>query len=138
MSTSMKCLPIFRIAAACALLTCARIAPALAESQNPGHGEEIFAIVMGVTTPFGTFGLLKHLEGIPGVEKVTFSLRRGLADIIVKPGAFVSDEQIRQAILSASYSPGDIIRPDGSNAMHGTADDEPDGSEPLSPISARY
>lgn len=70
--------------------------------------QEVFVIVKGVTNPFATFGLLKHLEQIPGVEHVTFSLLHGLADLRLKPGAQVTDAEIRQAIRSASYTPGDV------------------------------
>lgn len=70
--------------------------------------QEVLVIVKGVTNPFAQFGLIKHLQQIPGVEQATFNLLRGLADIRLKPGAQVTDAEIRQAIRSASYTPGDI------------------------------
>lgn len=62
----------------------------------------------GVAVPFSVFGIIKRLKEIPGVEHVSFNLSQGLADIRVKPGAQISDDQIRQAVVDASYTPGDI------------------------------
>lgn len=73
-------------------------------------GEEILAVVKGVTNPFTQFGLIQHFRRIPGVDDVHFNLLHGLADIKLKPGAQVSDDEIRRAIRSASYTPGDITR----------------------------
>ena len=64
--------------------------------------------VMGVVSPGSSFGLLKHLGGIPGVAEVHFDLLHGLARVQLKPGATVTDAQLREAVRSASYTPGDI------------------------------
>lgn len=82
-----------------------------ADQTNTDHTQEVLVIVKGVTNPFTQFGLIKHLEQIPGVEHVTFNLLHGLADIRLKPGAQVTDAEIQQAIRSASYTPGDITWP---------------------------
>jgi hypothetical protein len=76
-------------------------------------GGEAEVTVMGVVAPFATFGLTKHLMGIPGVAQVRFDLLHGIAHMRLQPGAVVTDEQIRAAVRSASYTPGDIrwIRP---------------------------
>lgn len=79
-----------------------------AESPNPMSSHEAIAVVKGVAVPFSVFGIIKRLEQIPGVEQVSFNLSQGLADIHVKPEARVTDDQIRQAIVDASYTPGDI------------------------------
>ena len=69
---------------------------------------EAIVVVKGVAVPFSVFGIIKRLEQIPGIEHVSFNLSQGLADILVKPGAQVSDDEIRQAVVDASYTPGDI------------------------------
>lgn len=83
--------------------------PALADAPAPPAGEALVT-VMGVVTPYATFGLLKHLDGIAGVATVTFDLATGVADVHLRPGATVTDDQFRAAIRSASYTPGDIRR----------------------------
>ena len=81
-----------------------------AEPPQDNGGQEILVVVKGVTNPFTQFGLLKHFQGIPGADDVHFNLLRGVADIKLKPGAQVSDDEIRRAIRDASYTPGDITR----------------------------
>jgi copper chaperone CopZ len=71
-------------------------------------GGEALVTVMGVVAPFATFGLTKHLMGIPGVRQVRFDLLHGVADVTLQPGAVVTDKQIREAVRSASYTPGEI------------------------------
>ncbi|MDA8249821.1 MAG: hypothetical protein M0Z28_11670 [Rhodospirillales bacterium] len=71
-------------------------------------GGEALMTVMGVVAPGATFGLLKHLGGIPGVEQVHFDLLHGMATVRLLPGATVSDEQLRAAVRGASYTPGEI------------------------------
>lgn len=74
----------------------------------PAPEHEALVIVKGVATPFSVFGLIRRLHQIQGVESVTFDLSVGLADMKFKPDANVSDQEIRQAILNASYTPGSI------------------------------
>jgi copper chaperone CopZ len=71
-------------------------------------GDEVQVIVKGVAVPYSVFGVISRLEQIPGVANVSFDMRHGLADIKFKPGAHVTDEQLREAIKNASYTPGDI------------------------------
>ena len=93
-----------RIGAAGLLLALALTGAALAAEP----GGEALVTVMGVVSPGSSFGLLKHLGGIPGVAEVHFDLLHGLARVRLKPGAAVSDEQLREAVFSASYTPGPI------------------------------
>lgn len=69
---------------------------------------EALATVKGVTLAFSLYGLIESLMSIPGVAHVEFDMERGLADIRLKPGATVTDAQIRQAITNASFTPGEI------------------------------
>ncbi len=90
------------------------VPPAMAADQAPvkpalppGYGE-VQVVVLGVTAPFFTFGLVKRFEQIPGVEHASFNLKRGTADVIVKPGATVTDDDLRHAVRNASFSIGSI------------------------------
>lgn len=71
---------------------------------------DILVTVWGVIAPVATFGLIKNLEAIPGVAQASFDLRHALATIEVKPGATVTDGQLRAAVRSASYTPREITR----------------------------
>lgn len=73
----------------------------------PGYGE-VQVTVLGVTAPFFVFGIVKRLEQIPGVEHASFNLKRGTADVVLKPGATVTDDDLRRAVRSASYTIGPI------------------------------
>lgn len=87
-------------------------APAIAGGPTGAvSGQDILVIVKGVATPFSVFGLIHRFDQIPGVEQVSFDLSQGLADLRLKPGAQVTDEEIRRAVRSASYTPGEISRP---------------------------
>ena len=66
--------------------------------------------VWGVIAPVATFGLIKNLEAIPGVAEASFDLRHALATVRIKPGATVTDDQLRAAVRSASYTPREIAR----------------------------
>ena len=91
-------------AIAAGLLASATIGAAAAAEP----GGEALVTVKGVVAPGASFGLLKHLGGIPGVEDVQFDLLHGQARVRIKRGAVVTDEQLRDAVRSASYTPGPI------------------------------
>lgn len=81
--------------------------PSTRPALPPGYGE-VKVVVLGVTAPFFTFGLVKRFEQIPGVEHASFNLLRGTADVVLKPSANVSDDDLRRAVRNASYSIGSI------------------------------
>lgn len=68
-------------------------------------------VVWGIIAPGSTFGLIKNLEAVPGVDHVTFDLRHALATIEIRHGVTVTDSQLRTAVKSASYTPREITRP---------------------------
>ncbi len=76
----------------------------------PSSGETVEMIVLGVVSPGATFGLTRHLLGIPGVQQMRFDLQHGLATMHLAPGAVVTDAQLRDAVRGAAYTPGDIHR----------------------------
>jgi hypothetical protein len=86
----------------------------LAAAAEPS-ASTVQMVVLGVVSPGATFGLVHHLLGIDGVRSVTFDLEHGLATMQVAPGAGVSDEQLRAAVRSASYTPGEIRRMPGGS-----------------------
>jgi hypothetical protein len=110
-----------RWAAAGVIAALAAAGPVLADPPAAPAGEALVT-VMGVVTPYATFGLLKHLRGIPGVESATFDLAHGIADVHLRAGATVTDDQLRAAIRSASYTPGEI------RWMSETSENRPGGS----------
>lgn len=84
---------------------------ALAATGTAGANEpggEALVVVKGVVSPGSSFGLLKNLGAIKGVADVRFNLLHGLADVRLQPGAVVTDDQLRAAVRSASYTPGGI------------------------------
>lgn len=92
-----------------AVIICLRCVVALgADSPTAAHKPEVLIVVMGVTTPFATFGLIHRFEQIAGVESVTFNLLHGIADVTLRPGAVVTDDEFRRAVRNASYTPGPI------------------------------
>jgi copper chaperone CopZ len=96
--------------------------PAAAQAAASPAGApagEVQVTVLGVTAPFFTFGIVKRLEQIPGVQHASFNLLHGRADVQLKPGAVVTDDELRQAVRSASYSIGGIHwirRPDAAGS----------------------
>ena len=109
----------FRRRAGGALVAAILAAPAIA--APPPAGSEALVTVKGIVAPFAVFGLVHNLQQIPGVERVTFNLAHGLADVTIRAGATVTEEQIRAAVHKASYTPGEIrwvapgaaVRPSG-------------------------
>ncbi len=64
--------------------------------------------VLGVAIPFTSFGIIHRLQTVPGVASVQFNLKEGEAILTLKPGAYITDEILRDAVRDASYSPGKI------------------------------
>ena len=73
----------------------------------PGYGE-VQVTVLGVTAPFFVFGIVARLGQVPGVAHVSFNLLHGIADVTVKPGANITDDDLRHAVRNASYTAGPI------------------------------
>ena len=79
-------------------------------AEAPAPGGTVEMTVLGVVSPSATFGLTRHLLGIPGVRAMRFDLQHGLATMQLAPDATVTDEQLREAVRGAAYTPGDIHR----------------------------
>ncbi len=85
--------------------------PALGANSESDSCDRLHMVVWGIIAPGSTFGLIKNLEAVPGVDRVTFDLRHALATIEIHHGTTVSDSQLRAAVKSASYTPREIDRP---------------------------
>lgn len=108
-------------AVAVAAATASVAGPALgASSQTTAACSTALVTVWGVIAPSSTFGLIKNLTGVPGVDKVSFDLRHALATVQIRPGTTVTDDQLRATVRSASYTPREIRRlstcPDAGSA----------------------
>ena len=111
MLRAIFCLPV--------LFLCLKAPPVLgADPSGTVPEREALVIVKGVATPFSVFGLIRRFNQIPGVESATFDLSQGLADVKFKPGAAVSDEDIRRAVRDASYTPGPIRWKQAAPVIH--------------------
>lgn len=77
-------------------------------SAPPGYGE-VHVIVLGVTSPFSTFGLGRRFLEVPGVAKMRFIMEEGRAVLWLKPGAQVSEDELRKAVRNASFTTDRII-----------------------------
>lgn len=94
-----------------ALMAASLAGPAFGANAETTTGcSETLVTVWGVIAPVATFGLIKNLEAVPGVERASFDLRHALATVQIRPGATVTDDQLRAAVRSASYTPREISR----------------------------
>lgn len=64
--------------------------------------------VQGMACAFCVEGLRNTLAALPGVDKVTVSLKNNLARLELDPQNAPDSEAIRQAILDAGFTPGDV------------------------------
>lgn len=94
------------LAFAVALFLSAPVAPSWAGGST-AQGT-IVAKVDGMSCPFCTYGLRKELLTIPGVKDVQVSLVKSEATLQLDPGSNVTDDQIRQAVHQAGFSPAAI------------------------------
>jgi len=64
--------------------------------------------VQGMACAFCVEGLRKTLTELPGVDKVTVSLKNNLARLELDPQHAPDSDAIKQAILDAGFTPGDV------------------------------
>jgi len=62
----------------------------------------------GVTSPRGFFNVTVRVYQIPGVEWVKYDLRQSKITLDFAPGTTGTVEQVRNAMSSAGYKPGDV------------------------------
>ena len=64
--------------------------------------------VQGMACAFCVEGLRKTLTALPGVDKATVSLKNHLARLELDPQNAPATEAIKQAIVDAGFTPGDV------------------------------
>ena len=86
--------------------------PVLAQETNsPDSTQQIIVRVDGASCPFCAFGLEKRLSHLEGVAQVRMERKEGKAIVILKKGAKVSEQALRQAVDEAGFTPREIIFP---------------------------
>jgi len=66
--------------------------------------------VDGLSCPFCTYGLEKHLKKVVGVEGVDINMKSGEAIVRLRSGAQVDDAALRQAVKKAGFTARGITR----------------------------
>jgi len=86
--------------------------PVLAQETNShDSAQQIIVRVDGASCPFCAFGLEKRLGHLEGVAQVRIEMKDGKAIVILKKGAKVSEQALRQAVNEAGFTPREIIFP---------------------------
>ncbi len=89
----------------------AAISPAYAEqpaAAAPAAGiDHVEVRVNGMACPFCAYGIEKKLRALPGARNVKVDLEGGRATFEA-PAGTVTEQQIRQAIKDAGFTPGAI------------------------------
>lgn len=80
-------------------------------AQEASPAQQMIVRVDGASCPFCAFGLEKKLGQIDGVASVTMDLKGGKATVVLKKGAKVSEQVLRQAVEEAGFTPREIISP---------------------------
>jgi len=70
--------------------------------------DNVLVHIEGLACPFCAFGIEKHLKKVDGVKKVQVNLGEGTAHLTLKPGAEVTEEQVRQAVKKAGFKASEI------------------------------
>lgn len=81
----------------------------------------VYVEIKGMACPFCVQGVEKHLKKLDGVEGVTTSLEKSQAVLHLKPGAIVTEEQVRAAVKDAGFTAGKIRIEKGGAAGAGEA-----------------
>ena len=61
--------------------------------------------VNGLTCPFCSYGIEKHVSAIEGVADVAMNLKAGLLTVTMKEGVALSQATANQAIEAAGFTP---------------------------------
>ncbi len=74
-----------------------------------GADETVLEIdINGMTCPFCVYSLEKELGKLSEVKQVLISLKSNKARLILKEGAHVDSETLREVVLTAGFTPGEI------------------------------
>lgn len=92
------------------------VAALVAAGASPTAAEEpatkgIVVSVQGLACPFCAYGIEKHLRGLEGVAEVEVDVAKSQATLTLKDPSAVTDDDIREAVGAAGFTPGEIRRP---------------------------
>jgi len=71
------------------------------------HEQTVEIGLSGLTCSFCVYGLKKNLEKHDDVEKADISLKNNKTRIHLKPGATVTEEELKEIIKDAGFGSGD-------------------------------
>lgn len=76
----------------------------------PAADTEVIDIeVKGLSCPFCVYNVEKKLRALDGVAGADVDLKQGRAHVVMRPAARQDINQLRQAIIDAGFTPGEII-----------------------------
>ena len=74
-----------------------------------GADETVLEIdIDGMTCPFCVYSLEKELGKLSEVQQVLISLKSNKARLILKEGAHIDFDTLREVVLTAGYTPGEV------------------------------
>ena len=74
-----------------------------------GADETVLEIdINGMTCPFCVYSLEKELGKLSEVKQVLISLKSNKARLILKEGAHVDSDTLREVVLTAGFTPGEV------------------------------
>ena len=74
-----------------------------------GADETVLEIdINGMTCPFCVYSLEQELGKLSEVKQVLISLKSNKARLILKEGAHVDSDTLREVVLTAGFTPGEI------------------------------
>ncbi len=74
-----------------------------------GADETILEIdIDGMTCPFCVYSLEQELGKLTEVKQVLISLKSNKARLILKVGAHIDFDALREVVLTAGFTPGDV------------------------------
>ena len=74
-----------------------------------GADETVLEIdINGMTCPFCVYSLEKELGKLSEVKQVLISLKSNKARLILKDGAHVDSDTLREVVLTAGFTPGEV------------------------------
>lgn len=71
------------------------------------HEQTVEIELSGLTCSFCVYGLKKNLEKHDDVEKADISLKNNKTRIHLKPGATVTEEELKEIIIDAGFDSGE-------------------------------
>ena len=86
------------------------MAPVMSLSAQEGGAQTAIIAVDGLSCPFCTYGLEKNLKKVDGIKTVNIDMKTGKATVVLKPGAHVDDQALRQAVKKAGFTARKITR----------------------------